>query len=120
MNFVIPPQEELSLLRADPLLWEQQLDVRPDVAEDIEKAVGTRAGKVYWRSAHDHLYALELANTGKACPSMATIFGLWERYEPRPPEREIGIAAKFRWVNVGVADCSQEIGDFDALCDAAA
>ncbi len=91
MNFVTPLQEELSLLREDPLLWEQELDVRPDVAEDIEKAVGTRAGKVYWRSAHDHLYALELSSTGKARPSMATVFGLWERYEPRPPEREIDI-----------------------------
>ena len=91
MNFVTPLQEELSLLREDPLLWEQELDVRPDVAEDIEKAVGTRAGKVYWRSAHGHLYALELGNTGKTRPSMATVFGLWERYEPRPPEREIDI-----------------------------
>ena len=91
MKFVTPPPEELSLLREDPLLWEQQLDVRPDVAQDLEEAVGTRAGRVYWRSVHDHLYALELSDIGRAGPSLATVFGLWERYEPRPPEREIDI-----------------------------
>ena len=32
MNFITPTDEELSYLRADPLLWEQELDVRPDVA----------------------------------------------------------------------------------------
>ena len=100
MKFVTPPPEELRLLRRDPLLWEQELDVRPDVAEDIERAVGTRAGRVYWRSDHDHLYALELTHTGGARPSMATVFGYWERYEPRPPEREIDIdlLAAMRWI----------------------
>ena len=44
MNFITPSAEELSYLRADPLLWEQELDVRPEVAEDIEKAAGMRAG----------------------------------------------------------------------------
>jgi len=89
MKFITPTEEELSYLRADPLLWEQELDVRPDVAEDLEKAVGKRAGKVYWRSSHDHLYALELADLGKGRPSMAMVFGHWDRYEPRPPEHEI-------------------------------
>ena len=65
MNFINPAAEELSYLRADPLLWEQELDVRPDVAEAIERATGTRAGRVYWRSTHDHLYALELADLGR-------------------------------------------------------
>lgn len=89
MKFITPSNEELSYLRADPLLWEQELDVRPEVAESIEKAVGLRAGRVYWRSPHDHLYALELADLGRGRPSMATIYGHWDRYEPRPPEHEI-------------------------------
>jgi len=89
MKFIIPTDEELARLRADPLLWEQELDVRPDVAEDIEKAVGMRAGRAYWRSEHDHLYALELADLGRGRPSMAMVYGFWDRYEPRPPEHEI-------------------------------
>ena len=89
MKVITPTAEELSHLRADPLLWEQELDVRPDVAEDIEKAVGKRAGRVYWRSDHDHLYALELADLGRGRPSMAMVYGFWARYEPRPPEHEI-------------------------------
>ena len=89
MNFITPSAEELSYLRADPLLWEQELDVRPEVAEEIEKAAGMRAGRVYWRSEHDHLYALELADLGRGRPSMAMVYGFWDRYEPRPPEHEI-------------------------------
>ena len=86
MKFITPTEDELSHLRADPLLWEQELDVRPDVAEDIEKAVRMRAGRVYWRSENDHLYALELADLGRGRPSMAVVYGFWDRYEPRPPE----------------------------------
>ncbi len=89
MNFITPSAEELSYLRADPLLWEQELDVRPEVAEAIEKAVGFRAGRVYWRSEHDHIYGLELADLGRGRPSMAMVYGHWDRYEPRPPEHEI-------------------------------
>jgi haloalkane dehalogenase len=89
VNFAEPSSEELSCLRSDPLLWEQELDVRPDVAQAIERATGTRAGPVYWRSAHDHLYGLELADLGRGRPSMATVYGYWDRYEPRPPEHEI-------------------------------
>jgi haloalkane dehalogenase len=89
MKFVTPSAEELSCLRADPLLWEQELDVRPDVAEDIERATGIRSGKVYWRSAHNYLYGLELADLGRKHPSMAMVLGYWDRYEPRPPEHEI-------------------------------
>jgi len=89
MEFLHPDPEELSLLRADPLLWEQELDVRPEFAEAVEKACGKRAGRVYWRSAHDHLYALELADLGRGRPSMAMVLGHWDRYEPRPPEHEI-------------------------------
>ena len=89
MNFITPAVEELSFLRPDPLLWEQELDVRPEVAAAIERATGIRAGRVYWRSTHDHLYALELADLGRGRPAMATVYGHWDRYEPRPPEHEI-------------------------------
>jgi haloalkane dehalogenase len=89
MKFITPDAEELSYLRADPLLWEQELDVRPEVARGVERATGMRAGRVYWRSAHDHLYALELADLGRGRPSMAMVYGHWDRYEPRPPEHEI-------------------------------
>jgi haloalkane dehalogenase len=89
MKFIAPTAEELSYLRADPLLWEQELDMRPDVAEAIEQATGMRAGRVYWRSDHDHLYALELADLGRGRPSMVMVYGFWDRYEPRPPEHEI-------------------------------
>ena len=89
MKFITPSAEELSYLRADPLLWEQELDVRPEVAEAVERAAGMRAGRVYWRSTHDHLYALELADLGRGRPSMAMVYGHWDRYEPRPPEHEI-------------------------------
>ena len=89
MKFITPAAEELSYLRADPLLWEQELDVRPDVAEAIEQAAGMRAGRVFWRSVHDHLYALELADFGRGRPSMAIVYGYWARYQPRPPEHEI-------------------------------
>jgi hypothetical protein len=91
MKFLIPSAEELASLRADPLLWEQELDVRPEVAESLERAVGFRAGRAYWRSARGHLYALELADLGRGRPSMATVYGFWGRYEPRPPEGEIDL-----------------------------
>ncbi len=89
MNFIAPTAEELSYLRSDPLLVEQELDARPEVAESIERAAGRRAGRLYWRSRHDHLYALELGDLGRGRPSIATVFGMWDRYEPRPPEHEI-------------------------------
>jgi hypothetical protein len=44
VKVITPADEELSYLRADPLLWEKELDVRPDVAEAIERATGMRAG----------------------------------------------------------------------------
>jgi haloalkane dehalogenase len=89
MKFITPHAEELSYLRADPLLFEQELDARPEVAESIERAAGRRAGRAYWRSQHDHLYALELGDLGRGRPSTATVFGMWDRYETRPPEHEI-------------------------------
>lgn len=89
MKWVEPPAGELSLLRSDPLLWEQELDVRPDVAGDLERALGRRSGESFWRSGHDHLYSLELADLGRGRPSMARVYGWWHRFEPRPPEHEI-------------------------------
>jgi haloalkane dehalogenase len=89
MKWIVPAPEELPALRPDPLLWEQELGVRPGVAEALERAAGKRAGKVFWRSGHDHLYALELADLGEGHPSMARVFGYWDRWEPRPPEHEI-------------------------------
>jgi hypothetical protein len=91
MRFVEPAAEELARLRADPLLWEQELDVRPEVAESLERVLGFRAGRAYWRSARGHLYALELADLGRGRPSMAIVYGFWNRWEPRPPEREIDL-----------------------------
>lgn len=89
MNFISVSEEELFTLREDPLLVEQELDVRPEVAKALEKATGIRAGRVYWRSDHEYLYALELGDLGRGHPSMATVYGLWYHYEPRPPEHEI-------------------------------
>src|SRR5471032_845975 len=89
MNFVTPSPGELARLRADPLIFEQELDVRPLVAESLERAVGFRAGRKYWRSANHHLYALELGDLGRGRPSLAFIYGFWDRFEPRPPEDQI-------------------------------
>src|SRR5260370_35473663 len=89
MNVMTPHDEELVYLRPDPLLVEQELDVRPDVAKAIEHAAGKRAGRVYWRSKHDHLYALELGDLGRGQPSLATVYGFWDPFEPRPLEHEI-------------------------------
>jgi haloalkane dehalogenase len=89
VKFCTPTPEELSGLRADPLLWEQELDVRPEAAEALERATGRRAGLVFWRSLHDHLYSLELADLGRGRPSMTRVYGYWDRFEPRPPEHEL-------------------------------
>lgn len=89
MNFITLRAGELEGLRADPLLVEQELDVRPDVAEALEHATGIRAGRAYWRSRHGHLYALELGDLGRGRPSLAVVYGFWERFEPRPSESDI-------------------------------
>ena len=85
------PGVDLSEYRADPLLVEQELDVRPEVARAVAAAAGITAGRRYWRSAHGHHYALELADLGKGHPSAATVYGLWSRWEPRPPEPQIDL-----------------------------
>ena len=47
VNFVTPTPEELAGLRADPIIFEQELDVRPEVASSLERALGFRAGRAY-------------------------------------------------------------------------
>jgi hypothetical protein len=89
IRFVQPASDELAALRADPLVFEQELDVRPSVARSLEREMGFRAGRKYWRSARGHLYALELGDFGRGLPSMAIVYGFWDRFEPRPSEREI-------------------------------
>jgi haloalkane dehalogenase len=92
--------EELSLLRLDPILVEQELDARPEFAAALERVVGLRAGRRWFRSDHDHLYGLELGDLGRSLPSTATLYGCWERWEPRPPEHEIDadLAAFSSWL----------------------
>ena len=91
--FVLEAESDGNLadFRADPLLFEQELDARPEVARAIGAAVGTNAGRRYWRSAHGHAYALELGDLGRGMPSTATVFGMWPRWQPRPPEAEIDL-----------------------------
>jgi hypothetical protein len=84
VNFIQPKETELAGLRADPLIFEQELDVRPELAASLERVVGFRAGRAYWRGQGGHLYALDLGDFGRGRPSMAIIYGFWPRYEPRP------------------------------------
>ena len=88
MNFMTPTPEELAALRSDPLIFEQELDVRPAVAEQLEQALGFRAGRAYWRAPSGYLYALDLGDFGRGRPSMAIIYAFWPRYEPRPIDDE--------------------------------
>jgi hypothetical protein len=89
MNFVNPTAQELAGLRPDPLLFEQELDIRPALAESLERELGFRAGRRYWRSASGHLYAIDLADLGRGRPSMAFVYGFWPRFAPRPVDDEV-------------------------------
>ena len=93
MNFVTPTEAELAALRADPIIFEQELDLRPEVASSLEAALGFRAGRAYWRSEAGHLFAIELGDFGRGRPSMAIVYAFWPRYEPRPLNDE-GIDAE--------------------------
>jgi hypothetical protein len=84
VNFVTPTEAELAGLRADPIIFEQELDVRPEVASSLERALGFRAGRAYWRSDDGTLFAIELGDFGRGRPSMAIVYAFWPRYEPRP------------------------------------
>ncbi|MFI4936058.1 MAG: hypothetical protein ACHP7N_15700, partial [Caulobacterales bacterium] len=77
MNFITPTPQELADLRADPLIFEQELDLRPAIATQLEQALGFRAGRAYWRAASGWLYALELGDFGRGRPSMAILYGFW-------------------------------------------
>jgi hypothetical protein len=88
MIFIRPTAEALAALRADPILFEQELDVRPEVAESLERALGFRAGRAYWKSPGGHLFAIELGDFGRGRPSMAILYAFWPRYEPRPLDDE--------------------------------
>lgn len=90
MKFVEPSKQELAELRSDLLVFEQELDCYPKVASSLEKVVGFRAGRRYWRSkAHGYLYALDLGDFGHGRPSMAQIHGFWDRFEPRPQQAHL-------------------------------
>ena len=107
MNFITPTPEELRGLRADPLIFEQELDLRPAIAEQLERAIGFRAGRVYWRAASGWLYALELGDFGRGRPSMAILWGFWPRYEPRPLDDDAidaDLEAFLRWMADACAD----------------
>ena len=84
MKFVTPTEAELAELRADPILFEQELDVRPEVAMSLERALGFRAGRAYWRAEDGTFFAVELGDFGRGRPSMAILYAFWPRYEPRP------------------------------------
>jgi hypothetical protein len=83
MKWLDEPPAEIRDLRADPILFEQELDARPSVAETIERALGCRAGRRYWRSEAGHLYAIDLADLGRGRPSMAFVYAFFPRFEPR-------------------------------------
>jgi hypothetical protein len=84
VNFIVPDPAELASLRPDPVIFEQELDVRPEVASSLERALGFRAGRAYWRAGGGHLFAIELGDFGRGWPSMAIVYAFWPRYEPRP------------------------------------
>ena len=60
----------------------------PRCASSLERALGFRAGRAYWKSDGGHLFAIELGDFGRGRPSMAIVYGFWPRYEPRPLDDE--------------------------------
>jgi hypothetical protein len=123
VNFTDPTPAELSALRADPLLFEQELDVRPGVAESVEAALATRAGRRYWRAAASgQLYAIELGDFGRGRPSMALVYGFWPRFEPRPltdEEIDTDLAELCRWLARVCPELDEsEMGEAIALAEA--
>ena len=115
MRFVTPSADELAGLRADPLIFEQEMDVRPDVAASLEGALGLRAGRRYWRAAASgHLYAIDLGDFGRGHPSMAILYGFWPRYEPRPLSDaaiDVDLVEFLRWM-AGACD-GLDVADLD-------
>jgi hypothetical protein len=116
MNFVTPTAEQLAALRADPLLFEQELDVRSGIAEALERALGFRAGRRHWHSTRGNLYAIELGDFGRGRPSMALVYGFWPRFEPRPvsdDQIDEDLAELCLWV-AGVCD-ELEVSDMEQV-----
>ena len=60
MKFIKPTDEELTYLRADPVMWEQEVDCRPEVAEAIERTTGIRAPE---QTTEEFLREISQANT---------------------------------------------------------
>jgi hypothetical protein len=115
MNFVAPDRAELAMLRADPLIFEQELDGRPRIAEQLEASLGFRAGRAWWRAASGHLYALDLGDFGRGRPSMAILYGFWPRYEPRPLDDaaiDADLEEFLRWMADECADFDREALDW--------
>jgi hypothetical protein len=112
VNWVEPSSAELAGLRPDPLIFEQELDVQPQIAEAIEKAVGFRAGRRYWRNEAGRLYALELGDFGRGRPSTAIVYGFWDRFEPRPVDDE-AIDRDLAELMLWIADISPQLNRDD-------
>jgi len=112
MKFVAPTLNELAELRADPIIFEQELDVRPEVASSLEKALGFRAGRAYWRSERGFLFAVELGDFGRGQPSMAIVYAFWPRYEPRPLD-DAAIDNELRPFILWVADVCEGLDPAD-------
>jgi hypothetical protein len=114
VTFEEPTEAALAQLRADPLIFEQELDVRSEIAESLERALGFRAGRKYWRGMSGHLYAVELGDFGRGRPSMAILYGFWPRYEPRPLDEaaiDADLAVFLRWMAETCAGL--DAADFD-------
>jgi len=84
MNFESPSAEELAELRADPLLFEQPLDPKLNVAQALEKSLGFRVDRRYWRAQSGHMYGIDLRDFGRGHPSMAMVYAFWPAFETRP------------------------------------
>ena len=80
----------VATLRADPLLWEQELDVRPEFAEALERAVGNarRPGLLAQRARSSVCDGAGRSGARAAVDGDGSM-AFWDRYEPRPPEHEI-------------------------------
>ncbi len=96
-------------LRPDPLLWGQELDV-PSMWQKPWKGLGL-PGLAYWRLRPRSSSQPGLADHGRQRPSMAMVYGHWDRYEPRPPEHEIdadlfafSLWVAGRWLGLDPAD----------------
>ena len=62
--------------------------MRPEVASSLERALGFRAGRAYWRATAAISSRSSLAISAAADPSMAIVYAFWPRYEPRPLDDE--------------------------------